>query len=279
MTAPAREGSAVYRGLVVHRRLRPRRHRLDYRVFSLLLDLDDLPTLGRRLRWFAHNRFAPVSFHDRDHGPGDGAPLRPWVEAALSRAGLDLGGGPIRVLCYPRLWGYVFNPLTVYFCHHPDGRLGAVVHEVNNTFGDRHCYLIPVTEGDARAQVVRQSCDKRMYVSPFMDMETTYHFRIRPPAETVNVAIQQTDQAGTILFASFTGERQPLTDRSLAAAVARHPLMTVKVIAGIHWEALKLFVKGMRLLPRGQAPADLVTVVPPGERSRVPQATRSGASS
>ncbi|MBB4265833.1 DUF1365 domain-containing protein [Roseospira visakhapatnamensis] len=265
--------SALYRGAVMHRRLRPRRHRLDYRVFSALLDLDDLPDMSRRLRWFAHNRFAPVSFHDRDHGPGDGAPLRPWVEAELARAGLDLGGGPIRVLCYPRLWGYVFNPLTVYFCHHPDGRLGAVLHEVNNTFGDRHCYLIPVADADGHAPVVRQTCDKRMYVSPFMEMETTYHFRIRPPAETVSVVIRQTDAEGTILVASFTGDRAPLTDRALAAAVARHPLMTVKVMAGIHWEALKLFAKGMRLRPRGTAPADLVTVVRPADGVGTPRVT------
>jgi len=271
--------SALYRGVVLHKRVRPRRHRLTYRVFSLLLDLDEMPALDRRLRWFGHNRGAPVSFHDRDHGPGDGTPLRPWVHAELARAGLDLGGGPVRVLCYPRLWGYVFNPLTVYFCHHRDGPLGAVLYEVNNTFGDRHCYLIPVSE--PIVDVVRQSCDKRLFVSPFMEMETTYHFRIRPPGETIGVAIQQTDIQGTLLVASFSGDRQPLTDRTLAAAVGRHPLMTVKVIVGIHWEALKLAVKGMRLLPRGPAPADLVTVVRPGEASRVPVPARpsGGASS
>jgi len=264
MSGTGQEMSAIYRGAVLHRRLRPRRHRLDYRVFSLLLDLDDLPSLDGRLRWFGYNRGAPLSFHDRDHGPGEGTPLRPWVDAELARAGLDLGGGPIRVLCYPRLWGYVFNPLTVYFCHHPDGRLGAMLYEVNNTFGDRHCYLIPVDATQAGAQVIRQACDKRLYVSPFMEMETRYHFRVQPPGETIAVAIRQTDADGPILFASFTGNRAPLSDRALAGAVARHPLMTLKVMAGIHWEALKLFAKGMRLLPRGPAPRDLVTVVRPG---------------
>ncbi|MBB4285263.1 DUF1365 domain-containing protein [Roseospira goensis] len=262
MTAPTWT-SALYAGTVLHRRLKPKRHRLDYRVFSLLLDLDELPDLDRRLRGFGHNRWAPLAFHDRDHGPGDGRPLRPWIESALAEAGLDLGGGPIRVLCYPRLWGYVFNPLTVYFCHHADGRLGAVLHEVNNTLGERHCYLIPVSESDAADRVVRQTCDKRFYVSPFIAMETTYHFKIKPPDDKVAVAIQQTDAEGTVLHASFTGARRPLSDRTLAAAVARHPLMTLKVIVGIHWEALNLWIKGVKVVRRDPPPANLVTVVTP----------------
>ncbi|SDD89997.1 DUF1365 domain-containing protein [Rhodospira trueperi] len=257
--------SALYAGAVLHRRLKPKRHRLDYRVFSLLLDLDELPALDRDLRWFGHNRFAPLSFHDRDHGPGDGRPLRAWIESELATGGIDLGGGPIRVLCYPRLWGYVFNPLTVYFCHHKDGRLGAILHQVSNTFGERHCYLIPVDAAEAAGKLVRQTCDKEFYVSPFMPMETTYHFRIRPPDEKVAVAIQQTDTEGTVLHASFTGRRRPLTDRTLRAAVTRHPLMTLKVMAGIHWEALWLWLKGLRIVPRGPAPSHLVTVVRPRE--------------
>ncbi len=256
-------GSALYRGTVVHRRLKPRAHHMTYRVFSLLLDLDALPVLSRRLRWFGYNRWAPLAFHDRDHGPGDGRPLRPWIEAELAAAGLDLEGGPVRVLCYPRLWGYVFNPLTVYFCHDAAGRLRAVMHEVNNTMKERHCYLIPVPEAEADARLVRQSCDKRMYVSPFIAMETTYNFTIRPPGEKVAVAIEQTDAEGPVLRAAFSGRREALTDRALAAAVARHPLMTMKVIVGIHWEALRLWLKGVRLARRVPAPTNLVTVVRP----------------
>jgi DUF1365 family protein len=256
-------GSALYRGTVVHRRLKPKEHHLTYRVFSLLLDLDDMPELGRRLRWFGHNRWAPLAFHDRDHGPGDGRPLRPWIESELTAAGLDLAGGRIQVLCYPRLWGYVFNPLTEYFCYDASGRLRAVLHEVNNTMKERHCYLIPVDEADAEARLVRQSCDKRFYVSPFIAMETTYHFTIRHPGDKVAVAIEQTDAEGPLLQAAFSGRRHPLTDRALMAAVARHPLMTLKVIVGIHWEALRLWLKGVRLARRDPPPANLVTVVRP----------------
>ncbi|KAA5604560.1 DUF1365 domain-containing protein [Roseospira marina] len=267
MTEPA-FASALYMGTVIHRRLKPRHHRLRYRVFSLLLDLDELPRLDRTLPGFGHNRFAPVSFHDRDHGPGDGGSLRAWVEAELAAGGIDLGGGPIRVLSYPRLWGYAFNPLTEFFCYRPDGRLGAVLHEVNNTMGERHCYLIPVTDPPANRPgaagvVVRQTCAKRFFVSPFIAMETTYHFKIRPPDDRVAVAIEQTDAEGPLLHAAFAGRRVPLSGRTLAGALARHPLMTLKVIVGIHWEALRLWLKGVRLVPRDPAPARLVTVVPP----------------
>ncbi len=253
--------SGLYRGLVVHRRLKPRRHRMVYRVFTLLLDLDELPALDRSLTLFGHNRRALLSFHDRDHGPGDGSPLKPWVVQRLAEAGIELDGGPVRLLCYPRVLGLVFNPLTVYFCHRPDGALAAVLYEVNNTFGQRHCYLIPVNgDGDG---LVRQSCPKGFFVSPFLPMDLTYHFRIQPPGEQVAVAIHETDAEGAILHAAFTGRRQPLTDRSLLAAWIAHPLLTAKVVAGIHWEALWLWAKGLRLHRRPPPPAQLVTVVPP----------------
>ncbi|MGQ9368654.1 DUF1365 domain-containing protein [Azospirillum sp. ST 5-10] len=254
MTGPA---SGLYPGTVVHHRLRPVRHRLRYRVFSLLLDLDELPELDRRLRLFAHNRFALTAFHDRDHG--DGRPARAWADAQLAAAGLP-AGGPVRVLCFPRLLGYVFNPLSVWFCHRPDGGLAAVLHEVSNTFGQRHTYAIPAA-ADADG-LVRQSCAKGFYVSPFMDMETAYHFRIRPPGDTVAVAIRQTDAAGTVLHAALAGRRVELSDRALAAAWLRHPLMTAKVTAAIHWEALRLWRKGLAVRPRPPAPASPVTVVP-----------------
>lgn len=258
MNAPA---SALYRGVVVHHRLRPVRHRLQYRVFSLLLDMDELPTLNRSLRLFGWNRWALVSFYDRDHGPGDGRPLADWAREQAAVIGLD-AAGPVRVLCFPRVLGFVFNPLTVFFLHDRSGALCAVLHQVSNTFGQRHSYLIPALAD--RDGLVRQSCDKEFYVSPFMAMETRYHFRIQPPGESLAVAIRQTDQDGPILHAALTGERRPLGDGDLLAAWARHPLMTLKVVAGIHWEALALWRKGLRLLPRPPAPAAPVSFIAPG---------------
>lgn len=232
-------GSAIYTGVVGHKRLRPKRHRLSYRVFSLLLDLDELPSLS--LRWLGINRAGLLSFRESDHG--DGGPLRQWVAARLAQAGIA-ADGPVRMLCYPRVLGYVFNPLTVYFCHRTDGTLAAIIHEVHNTHGERHAYVLPAGQG-----VVRHSCAKTFFVSPFMPMDCTYHFTISPPGEQVRVGIVECDREGVLLTATFSGERSELTDAGLLRAVLAHPLMTLKVTAAIHWEAAKLLLKGLRVYP------------------------------
>lgn len=248
--------SHLYLGTVMHRRVKPVRHRFAYRVFSVLLDLDALDALPAVLR---HNRFGLMSFHDTDHGPGvAGQDLARWARARVAEAGI-VADGPVRLLCFPRVLGFVFNPLSVWFCHRADGNLAAILHEVRNTFGQKHVYLIPATVGGDG--LVRQTCDKEFYVSPFMDMETTYHFRIRPPGERLSVAIRQTDDAGAVLHAALDARRAPLTSRALLAAWARHPLMTLKVFAGIHFEALRLWRKGMTIRPRPSAPAAPMTVV------------------
>lgn len=252
--------SALYAGTVTHQRLRPRRHRLAYRVFSLLVDLDELPSLDRRLKLFGHNRAALFSVYDRDHGDGGGTPLREFLERQLAAAGIDAAGGSIRMLCYPRILGYAFNPLTVYFCHDRDGALAAILYEVSNTFSERHLYVLPAAEADG---VVRHSCRKEFFVSPFMPMDCRYAFRIRPPGEKLTVSIAEQDGEGPLLAAVFTGRRRPLTDGGLARALFTYPLMTFKVIAGIHWEALRLWLKGVPVFAHRPAASPVgVSVVP-----------------
>ena len=250
--------SGLYPGAVVHARMRPVRHRLRYRMLMLLLDLDELPALDRRLRLFGYNRAALLSFRDADHGDGSGTKLRVQVEAHLRRAGMEDAGGAIRVLCMPRVLGMVFNPISVFFCHGADGALRAVLYEVNNTFGQRHSYLIPV-EG-AVSGAVRQRCDKRFHVSPFMEMAMTYGFRLSLPGERLSLAIEAHDAGGLMLSAAFCGRRHELDDRSLLAAFLAHPLQALHVLGGIHWEALKLWRKGMRLRSRPAAPAQPVSL-------------------
>ena len=242
--------SSLYESTVMHHRVRPFRHRFTYRVFSLLLDLDEIGELGRKLRLFSHNRFNLFSFRDRDFG--DGGKPRAWVERVLAEKGHDFQVGRIQLLCFPRVLGYVFNPLSVYYVRDTSGVLRAILYEVTNTYRDRHSYLLPVTGAGG---TIRQECDKNLYVSPFIGMEARYHFRLAEPGETLSVAIREEAPEGNILFAALSGVRKPLTDGILARMFIRHPLMTLKVIGGIHWEALKLWRKGARVL-RHPAPPD-----------------------
>jgi len=243
--------SCLYFGHVMHVRLSPVVHRFRYRVCSLLLDLDELPALHRRLRLFSVNRFNLFGFSDRGHGvdahPGERT--KAWAERTLREAGLPWTGGTIRLLCFPRMFGHVFNPLSEYFCHDSDGRLVAVIHEVHNTFGERHAYVLPVSEQDAARGTVTQACDKAFYVSPFVDMEMRYVFRIRPPGEAVSVLIREYGQEGEVLRATLSGRCRPLTDGMLLRALLSYPLMTLKIVLGIRWQALRLWRKGVKIRP------------------------------
>lgn len=236
--------SAIYTGEVVHARHHPRKHRLRYRVFALALDLDELPALSQGLRLFGHNRPALFSFHDRDHGTGEEGGLRRWVDARIREAGLDPAAMRVSLLCYPRILGYVFNPLSVYFCRDETGRVRLILYEVRNTFGERHTYAIPVDDADGAG--IRHACDKALYVSPFLSMDCRYHFRIVPPDETVVVAISETEAEKPVLFASFSGRRRALGDAALLRLFFTYPLMTLKVTGAIHFEALRLWLKGIR---------------------------------
>jgi DUF1365 family protein len=259
-------GSAIYAGKVMHQRLHPRKHRLSYGMFSLLLDLDEIGSLSQRLKLFSCNRFNLFSFFDRDHGDGSGRPLRGYVEQHLRAAGLETDGGAIRVLCMPRLLGYVFNPLSVYYCHRRDGGLQAVLYEVNNTFGERHSYLIPVQDGGGAGSVDHR-CEKQFYVSPFASMGMHYKFRLNPPDDKLFLHITASDARGPVIVAAFSGRRRPLTDGQLARMFFLYPLLTLKVVAGIHWEALLLWIKCVRIQEHPTPPETPVTYVRPPARS------------
>lgn len=247
--------SCLYRGRIMHHRRLPFAHRFVYRVFSLYLDLDELEALDGRVRLLAIERPGLLSFHARDHGPRDGSPLLPWALARLSERGIVPARPRIMLLCFPRILGYVFNPLSIYFCY-DDDRLLAVIYEVKNTFGQQTGYVLPVDQSSAGDpdRPITQSCAKEFYVSPFIDMEATYHFRFMPPGERLSFAIRETVPQGLLLLATHTGERRPLDDRQLLACLLANPLMTFKVILGIHWEAARLWLKGARYFPRGVEP-------------------------
>lgn len=249
----ANEAAALYFGEVMHARLKPMGHRFGYRVMSLLIDLDRLAEADKLSPLFAVNRAALYSFHESDHGRRDGSSLRAYAQACASEHEIDLTGGRVLLLCYPRLFGYTFNPLSVYFCHRADGSLALLIYEVRNTFGEMHSYVLPVRSGEISAAGVRQEQDKLFYVSPFVGMAMRYRFRVAPPAEQVKLRILETDREGPLLAATFIGRHRELTTRALLRAFVALPLVTLKIIAAIHWEALRLWLKGARLVARPDA--------------------------
>jgi uncharacterized protein len=261
--------AALYFGEVMHARLKPMGHRFNYRVMSLLIDLDRLGVADRQSPLFGVNRPALYSFNEKDHGERDGSSLKDYVQRRAAEHGIDLTGGRVLLLCYPRLLGFTFNPLSMYYCYRADGELALMIYEVRNTFGDIHAYVLPVTPGELCDAGLRQQQDKLFYVSPFIDMPMRYYFRVSPPGADIKLRILETDRAGPLLAATFHGRRRDLTSAQLLRSFFSLPLVTLKIVAAIHWEALRLWIKGARLVPRpaaapahtGNAKADVDSIL------------------
>lgn len=243
--------NALYVGQVRHARYQPKRHRFSYRVFSTLLDVDAIDADALRLNLLSIDRFNLFSIKRRDHGAKDGSPLRPFIESLLAEADI-CPPDSIHILCYPRMFGFAFNPLTVYYCQ-KDARVTAMVYEVRNTFGDDHIYIVPLTDTSAETPILHER-DKRMHVSPFIGMQARYHFSAPLPDEDLRLVIRETQADEPLLVASFVAQRKKLTDRQLLKAFLTHPLMTVKVLVAIHYEAAKLFLKGVPFIRRPAPP-------------------------
>ncbi|MFZ0764944.1 DUF1365 domain-containing protein [Bradyrhizobium sp.] len=250
------DAAALYIGEVMHARLKPVGHRFNYRVMSLLIDLDRLEVADRQTPLFGVNRRALYSFHESDHGKRDGSSLRLYAQRCASEHGIDLTGGRVLLMCYPRLLGYTFNPLSVYFCYGANGQPALLIYEVRNTFGDIHAYVLPVKRGDISPAGIRQAQEKRFYVSPFVQMAMRYHFRVVPPSDHVKLRILETDSEGPLLSATFNGRRRALATGELLRSFFLLPAVTAKIVAAIHWEALRLWLKGVRLVPRPDGTAN-----------------------
>jgi uncharacterized protein len=251
---PPAAAASLYDGQVMHARMKPKAHRFTYSVYSLVIDVDALDQAGKASRFFSVGGYNLLSFRQKDHGPGDGSALAPYARSLLREAGLASDPARVLLLCYPRVLGFTFNPIAVYFAYDHANQLTGMIYEVRNTFGEMHTYVAPVVAGELTEAGLRQERQKLFYVSPFMDMAMNYRFRIRPPSKDIAFRILETDAAGPILAASFIGNHTDLTNRSVLAAFFRIPLMTLKVVGGIHWEAMKLWFKGVRFVTRPTAP-------------------------
>ena len=242
----------LYRGQVMHCRMRPFRHRFVYRVCSILLDLDRLDHLPR-LRLFSIGGRTLFSWHPCDHGARDGSPLRPWLEHLLRKAGRPAEGRTIWLFCFPRVLGHAFNPLCTYFVC--DGeRIETIIHEVRNTFGRHHHYVVAVDPPGTG--LLRHIVDKEFYVSPFIGMAARYRFRTSLPDDRLTLAIHQTVPAGPQLLAAYVADRHPLTDAELLKSLWWAGPLGLKVVLGIYLEALRLWWKGARWRGPSTLPAD-----------------------
>ncbi len=260
---PPDQAGTLYPGKVMHQRLRPFGHRFTYSVFSLLVDVNRLGELAGMSRLLGVNRPGILSFRESDHVEREGETLRHYADRLLAQAGLERPAHRILLLAYPRVFGYVFNPISVYFAYGEDGSPVALIYAVRNTFGECYSYVAPIREGELGPAGIRQERAKLFHVSPFIGMKARYHFRILPPGRTVRLRIHETEGGEPLLAATFHGNAKLLSDGALMACLARFPLMTLKVIAGIHWQALKLWLKGARFHPSPSRAALRLGIRPP----------------
>jgi DUF1365 family protein len=241
--------SCLYECRVMHQRLSPKRYALRHALIMFYLDLDELDALSRRLRLFGRNRRALYSFRDADHMPGcgtPGAPLRQRVDEYLSGQGIVLpAASRVRLLTLPRIVGYVFNPISVYFCFHPDSQAPlCAIAEVGNTFGEQKLFLLRAPQADDPG-LFRLRVPKHYYVSPFSSLTLQFDFQLRPPQQGLALRVDDYDGEQRVLRSGLHGRREPLSDVRLARYAVKYPLLTLKVIGLIHWHALRLWLKGV----------------------------------
>tara|TARA_B100001123_G_scaffold443500_1_gene589706 strand:+ start:29 stop:799 length:771 start_codon:yes stop_codon:yes gene_type:complete len=249
--------SFIYNGQVIHKRFKPKEHFFRYKVFSLFLDLSEIKFIEKKISFFSYNKFNLISFFDKDHGSRNGSSLSEWVKNNLKRSGLNTKDIKIKLLCYPRILGYVFNPLSIFFVYNSKSSLIAILYEVKNTFGEQHTYVFRTNSSGKKIQ---NNCEKKFYVSPFMDLSSKYYFKILVSKSKLSVVIDQRDNEGKLLYASQDGIRSELSSRNLILSYMKHPLMTFKIISAIHFEALRLWIKGIKLIKKEKKIKNNITI-------------------
>jgi|TARA_B100002051_G_scaffold263369_1_gene287015 DUF1365 family protein len=240
------KNSKIYTGKVIHKRFKPKEHYFKYNVFSLLIDLNELEEINKYINFFSYNKFNIISFYDKDHGDRDGSSIKLWVKKNLRNIGIMTEDISIKLLCYPRIFGYVFNPLSTYFIYNKHSELISIFYEVKNTFGEQHTYIFKAQD----EKTVQNKCKKKFYVSPFIEMDCEYHFKTLNPREQLSVVINQNDKDGKLLFASQDGISKDFNNKNLILSYLTHPLMTFKIIGAIHYEAFKLWAKRIKLIAK-----------------------------
>ena len=239
--------SSIYNGQVIHKRFKPKVHSFKYSVFSLLIDLSELELLDKKVNFFSYNKFNWISFYDKDHGERDGSSLIDWVNKNLKKNNITSEKIKIKILCYPRIFGFVFNPLSVFYVYNSNNNLISILYEVKNTFGEQHTYIFRVEKD---GNLIQNNCTKKFHVSPFIKMNCNYFFRLLKPGNKISVIIDQYENEDKILYASQDGIRTDFNTKYLIKSFLNHPLMTFKIIIAIHYEAFKLWSKGIKFIKK-----------------------------
>lgn len=243
--------SAIYECEVMHHRLSPKVHQFKYRLFYLWLDLDELDTLSSRLRFFKRNRRSVFSFYDSDHILKDAKDTKSNILQIIREAGVETSQiAKVRLLTFPRVFGYIFNPVCFYYCFDADEQPICAVAEVTNTFHEQKPYVLTAQEGDR----FRLNTPKHFYVSPFLDLELHFDFKLRLPNEKLEIHVDDKRGDERVILTSLTGKRRPLTDAALLICAFKYPLLTLRVIFLIHWHALRLWMKGLRVYRKADQP-------------------------
>ena len=239
------KNSFIYTGTVIHKRFKPKIHSFNYKVFSLLIDLSEIESMEKNLKIFSFNKFNIISFYNKDHGARDGSSIKDWVINNLKKNNIDTNDIKIKLLCYPRIFGYVFNPLSVFYIYDKNLNLISILYEVKNTFGEQHTYIFKT---GIRHNLLQHMCKKKFHVSPFIEMNCIYFFRLLKPGNKISIIIDQNDEDGKILYASQDGIKSDLTNVNLIKSYLKHPLMTFKIILAIHFEAFRIWTKGIKFI-------------------------------
>ena len=249
--------SSIYNGQVIHKRFKPKVHYFKYNVFSLLIDLSELEILDKKVNFFSFNKFNLISFYEKDHGDRDGSSLVEWVHKNLKKNNISTDNIRIKILCYPRIFGFVFNPLSVFYVYNINDQLISILYEVKNTFGEQHTYIFRIEKD---VNLIQNNCSKKFHVSPFIEMKCNYFFKILKPGNKISVIIDQYDKEGKLLYASQDGVRTDLNSKYLLKSYIKHPIMTFKIILAIHYEAFKLWIKGIRFIKKNFKTKNNITI-------------------
>lgn len=242
--------SCLYKSEVMHRRTAPKRHSFKYRLFMFYLDLDEIESLDRSYNFIGHNRFAPYEFRDDDHYNPSKTDLKTSIRNYLREQGIEDPVGKIHLLTHLRTWGHLFNPVSFYFVTAQNGSPICSIAEVGNTFNEQKLFIVKSqTDGRSHTDTI-----KNFYVSPFSELDTQFHFKIATPREHMRIAISQSKNGETYFNSVLTGGKSPLTGKSLLMSALQFPLLTLKIVGAIHWQALRLYLKGVPYFRKSENP-------------------------